>query len=478
MIGRKKEINELNRIYSRNRSELVVIYGRRRVGKTYLVNETFKDRITFRHTGLSPAELASSGLLKAQLDHFYISLQMQGLKGEKKPTNWFEAFSLLEKLLLSKDDGSRQLVFIDELPWMDAPRSGFTTAFEAFWNGWCSARSNIMVIVCGSANSWIHDNLINNYGGLYNRVTYTLKLFPFSLKECEEYFLSQNIIFSKYDIVQAYMILGGIPYYLGYLRADLSLAQNIDELFFSERPILDGEYDRLFNSIFSNPEKAKKIVEFLHTRNKGYTRKEISKGTGIPSGSELTKFLNSVVASDFAIKYISFGDGKRDECYKLTDPFCLFYLHFLKGKNKTGTNFWQNNMNSAPINSWRGISFENVCFQHIRQIKHTLAIEGIESNQSAWTKTGDDASSGAQIDLIIDRADNVINLCEIKFYSEEYTVDKAYEMQIRHRNNLIQKLIPKKKSLRNTLITTYGLHTNAYSGIFTNVITLDDLFTC
>lgn len=476
MIGRIKEVKELNRLYDGNRTELVVIYGRRRVGKTYLVNETFKDRITFRHTGLSPIEIQNAGALKAQLEHFYLSLQMQGLKGEKKPKSWLEAFVLLEKLLILKDNGQRQVVFIDELPWLDTQRSGFVTAFEAFYNGWCSAHSNVMVIVCGSANSWIQNKLLNNYGGLYNRVTYTMKLSPFTLKECENYFLSQNIELSRYDIVQSYMVFGGIPYYLGYIRADLSLAQNIDELFFNEKPMLEGEYNRLFNSVFSNPEKIKKIIEFLFTRNRGYTRKEISEGTGIPSGSDLTDYLESIVASDFAIRYTSFGDSKREECYRLVDPFCIFYLHFLNGKKKIGINFWQNNLNSNIVTSWCGIAFENVCFNHVKQIKNALSIGGIESNQTVWTKTGSKDDAGAQIDLIIERADNVVNLCEVKFYSDVFTVDKNYEMLIRDRSTLIKGLISKKQSLRNTLITTYGLKKNMYSGIFTNVVTLEELF--
>jgi AAA+ ATPase superfamily predicted ATPase len=477
MIGRIKEVKELNRLYEGNRSELVVIYGRRRVGKTYLVNETFKDRITFRHTGLSPIEIKNSGALKAQLEHFYLSLQMQGLRGEKKPKNWLEAFALLEKLLISKDDGRRQVVFIDELPWLDTQRSGFVTAFEAFYNGWCSAHNNIMVIVCGSASSWIQDKLLNNYGGLYNRVTYKMKLSPFTLKECEDYYISQNVSLSKYSIVQSYMVFGGIPYYLGYIRGDLSLAQNIDELFFADKPLLDGEYDRLFMSVFANPEKIKKIIEFLFTRNRGYTRKEISEGTDIPSGSDLTDYLEAIVASDFAIKYISFGAGKREECYRLTDPFCIFYLHFLNGKNRVGSYYWQNNLNSSAVNSWCGIAFENVCFNHIKQIKNALSIGGIETNHTVWTKTGGKDSSGTQIDLIIERADNVINLCELKFYSDEFTVDKKYEMQIRERVSLVNELISKKQTVRNTLITTFGLKKNEYSGIFTNVVTLEELFT-
>ena len=214
MVGRIQEIKELNRLYSGNKAELVAVYGRRRVGKTYLVDETFGDKITFRHAGLSPADEDSKGLLNLQLNHFYNSLELQGMEKCDKPNNWLDAFLLLEKFLQSKDDGNRQLVFLDELPWMDTPRSGFIRAFEAFWNTWGCHRKNLMVVVCGSANSWIQDKLLNNHGGLYNRVTYEIKLSPFNLKECEDFYKSNGVILSRYDIAQSYMVLGGIPYYM------------------------------------------------------------------------------------------------------------------------------------------------------------------------------------------------------------------------------------------------------------------------
>lgn len=266
MIGREKESKLLRDLYDGGRAELVAIYGRRRVGKTYLVDETFADKITFHHAGLSPVEGGGGGSLKAQLNHFYLSLQLHGMKKSKRPANWLEAFFLLEKHLQDIDDGRRQLVFLDELPWLDTPRSGFITAFEAFWNTWGCHRKNLMVVVCGSANSWVLDKLINNHGGLYNRVTRVIRLRPFTLRECEEYLLSQGIRYSRYDIVQSYMILGGIPYYMGYFRRELSLAQNIDELFFSEDAVFRNEYDRLFSSVFHNPAAMKEIVAFLNTR--------------------------------------------------------------------------------------------------------------------------------------------------------------------------------------------------------------------
>ena len=392
-----------------------------------------------------------------------------------KPENWMDAFFLLEQYLQKNDNGSRQLVFLDELPWLDTPRSGFIQAFEGFWNTWGCHRKNLMVIVCGSANSWIQDELINNHGGLYGRLTYEMKLSPFDLRECEEFFRSRHVNFSRYDVVQSYMIFGGIPYYLGYIDNSISLAQNVDRLFFSRYGILKGEFDRLFNSVFSNPEAIKSIVKLLYTRNAGYTRKEIINNLKVSDGGVLSKNLNSLIASDFVIKYVPFGFSKRQEHYKLVDPFCLFYLHFVENQNKNNEKYWQQNTSSPQIVSWRGFAFENVCFNHIGQIKKALGISGVISANSAWSKKGGD-EEGTQIDLLIHRNDNVINMCEIKFLSEDFTVDKSYYRVLLSRPERLRELISPKISIYNTLITTFGLKQNEYSGGFANVVILDDLF--
>lgn len=475
MIGRKQEVDELRRLYERNRSELVAVYGRRRVGKTFLVDEAFLGKFTFRHAGLSPVDVEANGLLKAQLDHFYNSLILFGMDECKKPDSWLDAFLLLEKYLQKIDDGSRQLVFLDELPWLDTARSGFITAFEGFWNNWGCHRKNLMVIVCGSANSWILDKLINNHGGLYNRVTYEIKLSPFTLKECEELYNDNGVTFSRYDIAQSYMIFGGIPYYMGYIDGRLSLAQNIDKLFFSKGSKLQNEYDRLFDSVFVSPEVVKSIVEFLSTRNAGYTRKEIIEKQGASNGGRLSRNLNALIASDFVIKYVPFGLGKKEEHYKLIDPFCLFYLHFVKGWNQENDKYWQQNVVSQPVSIWRGFAFENVCFNHIEQIKKALGISGVITSASAWSKRDDD-KDGTQIDLLISRKDNVINMCEIKYYGGEFTVNKEYYRKLLRRQEILMKEISPKVSIRSTLITTYGVEHNEYSGVFTNVVLLDDLF--
>lgn len=475
MIGRSREIKDLNRLYNSGRAELVAVYGRRRVGKTFLIDESFSGRITFRHAGLSPSDEDSKGLLQAQLNHFYNSLNLHGMDPCEKPKNWLDAFLLLEKFLQKIDDGSRQLVFLDELPWLDSPRSGFLRAFEGFWNTWGCHRKNLMVIVCGSANSWVLDKLINNHGGLYGRVTYEIKLAPFTLHECEEFYRDRQVQFSRYDITQSYMIFGGIPYYLGYIDKGESLAQNVDRLFFSRNGVLKNEFDRLFESVFTNPEAIKTIVRLLYIKNAGFTRKEITEKMRITDGGTLSKNLNALLASDFIVKYVPFGFSKREEHYKLVDPFCLFYLNFVQNQTRINEKFWQQNITAQPIVTWRGYAFENVCFTHIDQIKKALEISGIISSSSAWSKKGGD-EDGAQIDLLIQRNDNVINMCEIKFTSDDFTVDKNYYRVLLSRPNQIRKLVSPKISILSTLITTFGLKQNEYSNSFTNVVTMDDLF--
>ena len=478
IIGREKEIRELHDLYNSGNAEFVAIYGRRRVGKTFLVDEALKGKITFRHAGLSPVEEKKrKNNLKAQLTHFFFSLQMQGMKGGKCPSSWIEAFYMLEQLLEKKSkDNKRQVVFIDELPWLDTPRSGFMTAFEGFWNTWGCHRDNLMLVVCGSASSWMLDNLINNHGGLYGRTTYEIKLHPFTLTECEEYFRGKGIRLSHYDIVQSYMIVGGIPYYLGYMKKGLSLAQNIDQLFFADGAKLHDEYDRLFASVFSNPEQMKRIVQLLAGRRLGFTRKDILSKTGLDDCGSSTRMLKALEMSDFIRPYVPFGKSLREVYYKLIDPFCLFYLKFVHTRKEMDPEFWMHNVTSASINSWRGFAFEEICFNHVDKIKKALNILGVSSKQSGWVVIGDDDTEGGQIDLLIERKDNVVNMCEMKFYSEFITISKAYHAKLVHRQNLLMKNLSRKTVVQPVLVTTEGLVYNEYSGIFQNVVVIDNLF--
>ena len=476
MIGRKVEKELLNKLYYSDKSQFVAVYGRRRVGKTFLINEVFKDRITFKHSGLSPIENhGKMSLLELQLKHFYNSLLLAGMKKSSCPKDWMDAFLMLEQFLMSIDDGSRQLIFIDEMPWLDTPKSGFITAFEGFWNTWACSRSNLMLIISGSATSWINDKLINNYGGLYNRLTCEIKLSPFTLNECEQFFEEEGIKLSRYDIIQAYMVTGGIPYYLNYFRRDLSLAQNIDELFFKQNAPLKDEFKKLFNSIFSNSSAMISIIKAIGSKNIGLTRKEISKITGFTSGGFLSDCLNALMVSDFIKKYVPFNREKKEIYYKLTDLFCNFYLRFVEENNESEEDFWLSNINSQKISTWRGIAFENVCFNHISKIKKSLGISGVHTKESSWNKSNDEGI-GTQIDMIIERADNIVNMCEMKFYNTDFVVDKNYDRVIRNRIELLSKELSNEYAIHPTLITTFGLKYNEYSNDFIKVITIDDLF--
>ena len=380
---------------------------------------------------------------------------------------------MLETWLEKVDDGTRQIVFLDELPWLDTPKSHFKSALESFWNNWGCHRNNLMFIVCGSASSWILDNLINNHGGLYNRLTCQMKLAPFSLRECELFLEENQIQLSRYDIVQSYMILGGIPYYLDYYEPGLSLPQDIDKLFFANNAVLMDEYNRLFTSAFSNPDTMKSIIGLLASRREGYKRSDISKKLEFNSGGTLTKCLNSLVESDFITKYVPFGESIA--YYKLTDPFCLFFIHFIEKAHKTNPHYWSDNHNLPSSNTWRGLAFENVCFRHVDQIKKALDIYGVHTTHSAWIGH-DEELGGAQIDLILDRDDHILNVCEIKYHSEDFSVNAAYQRKLANRQAIIQKKILRKQIVHHTLITTYGLTQNEYSGVFSKVITLEDLF--
>jgi len=320
------------------------------------------------------------------------------------------------------------------------------------------------------------DNLINNHGGLYGRLTSEIKLSPFTLKECEQFFHNKQVKLSRYDIVQSYMALGGIPYYLSYFDSGHSLAQNIDNLFFVKDAKLQEEFDRLFASVFSRPEEIMKIVRLLSKRHSGYMLEEIAQKTEIPAGGNLSNLLKALIASDFVIRYVPFGCSKREVHYKLVDPFCIFYLRYVPENSNYVTSFWQQNQTSQSIVSWRGFAFEEVCLLHIDQIKRALGILGVSTLQSSWALRGNDEEEGAQIDLIIQRADHIVNMCEMKFYGEDFTVDKAYYKKLDHREKVMTEKISRKDRVHPVLITTYGLTYNEYGSIFQNVITIDQLF--
>lgn len=476
IIGRKKEIAELKRAVESNRAEFVAVYGRRRVGKTFLINEVLRDNMTFRHTGLSPYDRRRKVTLRDQLQNFHFSLIRHGMEGGVPPRSWMEAFFNLERFLEREDNGTRQVVFIDELPWMDTARSGFLTALEAFWNGWACSRHNLCLVVCGSATSWMLDNLINNKGGLYGRLTREMRLDPFKLGECEAFFKSRGIRMSRYNIAQAYMILGGIPYYMDYFNPSMSLAQNIDALFFSRNAKLGDEFERLFHSVFDNADACMSIVRTLGKRHSGYTRDELAEITNIAPNGEFTKMLKALTGSGFVTVYTPFGIGGRElQRYKLSDCFCWFWIHFKEHRQIQEDDYWVHHLKEPEIASWRGIAFEEVCMQHIGQIKQALQVAGVSSIESAFIMRGDNDNEGMQIDLVIDRADDVVNICEMKFCKTDFVITKSYSEKIRRHMDGLERMLP-SKTFHPTLVSVAPVRRNEYSDTFLSHLTLDDLF--
>ena len=467
-------------LYHSKKAEFVAVYGRRRVGKTYLIKELFRDKMAFYHTGMSPIDSAGDNLLLDQLKSFHNSLLRYGMEGEKQPETWLDAFFLLEKLLEDKDDGSRQVVFIDELPWMDTPRSGFLSAFEHFWNGWGSGRNNLMLIVCGSATNWIINKFFKQKGGLYNRANSKMFLKPFTLAETEQYLQKQGIEMERYDIAQVYMILGGIPYYLKQLEAGRPLADNIDNCFFKTNGKLWDEFENLYETLFAQSDIYIRIAEALASKRMGLTREEIIVVSKLPDNGALSRALKDLVKCGFVRAYTYYGRKTKTQTYQLADFYTLFYFRFIKDNYGQDEHFWTHILDNPKKNTWLGYSFEQLIKDHIEQVKKALGIASVLTQQSCWfieqRDLDDDTLSGAQIDLVIDRRDKAINLCEAKFYSGEFIIDKAYSLTLRNKAAAFKAATKTRKSLVPTMITTFGIKRNMYSGNIQQEVTLDDLF--
>lgn len=470
IIGRVYEIRQLESCYNSRESEFVIIYGRRRVGKTFLVRKHFERKFDFVLTGIH------NGSKAVQLGNFASALEEYSGKVQNVPKNWFEAFGQLKQYLMAVRK-RRKLVFIDEMPWLDTKKSDFLVAFEAFWNGWGAQKNDLMLIVCGSATTWITDKIFSNKGGLFNRATKRIYLKQFTLSETEQYLKSRKIRWSRKTIAECYMIMGGIPFYLRQLNPDLTFSENIDTIFFKQRGALWDEYDHLYATLFNSPEPYLQIVEALSTKRKGLTRSEIAKHAKITDSGTLTKILKNLCGSDFIQAYTYFGSNKKNTIYKLVDFYTLFYNRFIKEHYGKDQNYWTRTLTSPSHNAWAGLAFETLCLQHIPQIKKHLGISGILCETSSWFMKKENGERGAQIDLVIDRSDNVINLCEMKFSNDEYEINIDDEEDLRHKISAFQKHTKTRKALHLTMVTTFGIKRNTYSDIAQSQVTLEQLFT-
>ena len=468
IIGRTEEINRLTDYLNSDKAEFLVVFGRRRVGKTFLIREFFQNKFSFYMSG---AENASK---TEQLFNFTTVLNKCSKVPYPPVTTWQAAFVQLQHFLENLKTKDRIVVFFDELPWLDNAKSGFLSAFEYFWNTYASANHKIFLVVCGSATSWLINKIIKNRGGLHNRVTRQIFLKPFTLRETEDFFVSRGIALDRYQIAECYMIMGGIPYYLEQMQKKWSVYQNIDSLFFSNTGILRSEFQKLYASIFKNSEKYIEIIEALSSKNKGLTREEMVEISEISDGGTLTKMLEELELCDFIRSYYSFGKRKRDKIYQLVDFYSLFYLNFIKNKPVTDENFWTNIIDNMAHRAWSGYSFEQLCLMHAAQIRRKLGISGVTTYSSSWRSKN--TESGAQIDLVIDRNDRVINLCEIKYAIDEFTITKDVNDNLRKKRAAFMEETKTRKAVHTTMITTYGVKRNEYWGNIQSEVILNNLF--
>lgn len=470
LIGREQEIRLLNQYTSSKRPEFVAIYGRRRVGKTFLVNRLFTGKLTFSMTGVL------EGTKDEQMEAFIDAMQEYSGELIDKPKTWMEAFRILKNFLKKKVAlRQRCIVFFDELPSMDTQRSGFVRALGYFWNSWASLQNNLTLIVCGSATSWMIRHIVDDKGGLHDRITHEMHLRPFTLRETELYLENNGFLWDRLSVMQVYMALGGIPYYLGLLHRNESFAMNIDRLFFSEDEEMRREYRRLYSTLFKSPDSYTSIVEALSKVRAGLTRNELKKALGKDSSGSLSNKLEDLVNCDIIRKYVVRKKEikKNSAIYQLTDFYSLFYLTFVP-RAEAETGYWNNHIGTPEVNTWLGLSFERLCMAHVSQIRQAMHLDRIATRCYSWRSKR--ITPKAQIDMILERADNIINVFEIKYSEAEYTLDKEENSKLRNRIEAFRKETEAKEALWPTLITTYGLTQGTYSSTFVATLTMDDLF--
>ncbi len=474
MVGRQKEIEILTKAFTSNKPELIAVFGRRRVGKTYLVRQFFSDKIDFELTGLK------DGTKQQQLRNFSYSLK-DALKRNELPTipvDWLEAFHQLKEFLESENMSHRKkVVFIDEMPWIAAGRSDFLTGFSYFWNSYAS-KANIVVIICGSATAWMTQKIINNKGSLHNRVTQQIHIQPFTLSETEAFLKRNNVLLDRYQIILLYMAMGGIPLYLEQIQEGQSAVQNIDRICFQHHGFLRNEFDNLYKALFNNADRYMLIVNSLSSSWKGMDRSEIVLNAGIKDGGGLTAMLRDLEMSGFISSYVPYGKKKKNTLYRLSDCYSLFYLRFIQNSPIKETQSYLSLSQTQSWKTWTGYAFENICLLHISNIKASLGIAGVQTSQYSFFAKASDENEGTQIDLLIDRHDNVINLCEIKFYNEEMILTKVDAENIRKKKSIFKFITKTKKQVFITMITSFGMQRNKNTiGLIDNILTADALFT-
>lgn len=472
LIGRELEKQLLQTALNSGAPELVALFGRRRVGKTFLVRQYLKQYITFEFVGTRDANLSE------QLNNFQKALGKAAgnPKLYQTPQNWSDAFDQLTHYLTPGLAKRKSVVFLDEFPWLSSHKSGFLQAFDHWWNSWGNTQVNLVVIICGSAASWMIQNIVNNKGGLHNRITRKIRLLPFTLQETEKFLKARQIILDRYQILQLYMIMGGIPHYLKEVKKGESSAQSIDRICFTKDGLLESEFNNLYHSLFDDATRHLAVVRALAGNNSGLTRNEIIAKAGLSSGGTITGLLDELIESGFVMAWQPYDKKIKDSIYKLADEFTHFYLKFMERNRSFGTGIWQSYSTSQSWKSWSGVAFERVCLKHIQKLKIALGIGAVQTEESVWRLIPTNGK-GAQIDLLIDRRDFVINICEMKYSESEFVLTKAYAAELENKRNVFRQHTGVKKSLFLTLITTFNVKKNEHSvRLIQNSLTMDVLF--
>ena len=470
-VGREKETAALRSVLDSDKSEFVAVYGRRRIGKTLLIRETYGYRFAFEHTGMKGAST------KLQLREFGESLKKYGRRKKKGPSDWFEAFRMLGELLEARTEGGKMVVFLDECPWLDTPKSGFASALDHFWNGWATMRKDVVLIICGSAASWVASKIDESTGGLHNRLTMHVYLRPFTLGECDLLAQTRGIVMNRAQTLECYMVFGGVPYYWELLRRDQSLAQNIDRMLFSRGGDLHDEFDHLYTALFRKPEPYLKLIRALATKKAGLTRDELIATTGLTGNGKLSKMLKELEQCDFIRSYSVPGRERNTAIFQLMDNFTLFYFRFLDGAGNVSPDFWTVSEGSQSVRIWCGLAFERVALQHIAQIKRKLGIAGVATRTYEWRHTAEtDNETGAQIDLVIERSDRVTNLCEMKYTAAPFEITDEYDAKLRIKRETFISQTGTRNAVHLTMVSANGIRKNANSNDIQSVVTLDDLF--
>jgi len=472
IIGRKEEMAQMASCLKDKKPHLIAVIGRRRVGKTFLIREVYKENKVFEMTGLKDADTDRQLLnFTFQKDYFFKDDE------SKEPKDWLTAFNILSKALDNYESHEKPVVFFDEVPWIASKKSGFLEALGHWWNNWASQK-NIIIVICGSAASWMIEHIVNAKGGLHNRITKLITLMPFTLSETKQFLVAKNIEISNYQIIQLYLAIGGIPHYLEQIEKGKSAAQNIQKTCFDKDGVLRNEFDNLYSALFDNAANHIKIIKALSSKSKGLDRQEILRITEMSDGGYFSEILKELETSGFVTTFEPLEKKKKDTLYRLTDEYSLFYLRFIEGKNKLENEDWSRISQSQEYKIWSGYAFENLCIKHIGKIKKALGISGVQTNINSFLhKRNKGYEKGFQIDLLIDRKDDVLNICEMKFYGEEFSISSDYAKNIRTKKEGLKAVTGTKKMIHIVFITTYGVFQNQNkTDLVDNDLTIDILF--